>query len=109
MNIETTALDGVLILQPKIFGDARGFFLESFNQRNFDEAVGHHVDFVQDNHSRSARGVLRGLHFQRGDKAQGKLVRCTAGAVYDVAVDIRRSSPTFGRWVGAELSADNQR
>ncbi len=109
MIIETTAIDGVLVLQPKVFGDARGFFLESFNQRAFDDAVGRHVDFVQDNHSRSARGVLRGLHFQKGDKAQGKLVRVAAGAVFDVAVDIRRTSPTFGRWVGVELSADNQR
>lgn len=109
MNIETTAIDGVLVLQPKVFGDARGFFLESFNQRVFDEAVGRRVDFVQDNHSRSARGVLRGLHFQKGDKAQGKLVRVAAGAVFDVAVDIRRGSPTFGRWVGVELSADNHR
>jgi dTDP-4-dehydrorhamnose 3,5-epimerase len=109
MNIETTAIDGVLVLQPKVFGDARGFFLESFNQRAFDEAVGRHVDFVQDNHSRSARGVLRGLHFQKGAKAQGKLVRVVAGAVFDVAVDIRRASPSFGRWVGVELSADNHR
>ncbi|MGN6529583.1 MAG: dTDP-4-dehydrorhamnose 3,5-epimerase [Burkholderiaceae bacterium] len=109
MNAETTAIEGVLILQPKVFGDARGFFLESFNQKVFDQAVGHHVDFVQDNHSRSARGVLRGLHFQRGEKAQGKLVRVVAGAVFDVAVDIRRDSPTFGRWVGVELSADNHR
>lgn len=109
MNIETTAIAGVLVLQPKVFGDARGFFLESFNQRVFDEAVGHHVEFVQDNHSRSARGVLRGLHFQKGARAQGKLVRVAAGAVFDVAVDIRRASPTFGRWVGVELSADNHR
>ncbi len=109
MNVETTAIDGVLILQPKVFGDARGFFFESFNQAAFDAAVGHHVDFVQDNHSRSARGVLRGLHFQKGAKAQGKLVRVTSGAVFDVAVDIRRDSPTFGRWVGVELSGDNHR
>ena len=109
MNVETTAIEGVLILQPKVFGDARGFFFESFNQQAFDAAVGQHVDFVQDNHSRSARGVLRGLHFQRAPRAQGKLVRCTAGAVFDVAVDIRRDSPTFGRWVGVELSADNHR
>ncbi len=109
MNIETTAIEGVLILQPKLFGDARGFFLESFNQRAFDEAVGKHVDFVQDNHSRSARGVLRGLHFQKGERAQGKLVRVVAGSVFDVAVDIQRASPTFGRWVGVELNADNHR
>ena len=109
MNVETTAIEGVLVLQPKVFGDARGFFLESFNQAAFDAAIGHHVDFVQDNHSRSARGVLRGLHFQKGAKAQGKLVRVTSGAVFDVAVDIRRASPTFGRWVGVELSGENHR
>jgi dTDP-4-dehydrorhamnose 3,5-epimerase len=109
MQIERTAIDDVLIFSPKVFGDARGFFLESFNQRSFDQAIGGHVDFVQDNHSRSARGVLRGLHFQRDDDAQGKLVRVAAGAVFDVAVDIRRDSPSYGRWVGVELSADNQR
>ena len=109
MNVIETAIPGVLILEPKVFGDARGFFLESFNQRVFDEAVGTHVDFVQDNHSRSSRGILRGLHFQRGAHAQGKLVRVAAGAVFDVAVDIRPGSATFGRWVGAELSADNHR
>ena len=109
MNVETTAIEGVLVLQPKVFGDARGFFFESFNQAAFDAAVGRHVDFVQDNHSRSARGVLRGLHFQKGAKAQGKLVRVTSGAVFDVAVDIRRASPTFGRWVGVELSGENHR
>ena len=109
MNVETTVIADVLVLQPKVFGDARGFFLESFNQNAFDAAVGHHVNFVQDNHSRSARGVLRGLHFQKGAKAQGKLVRVTAGAVFDVAVDIRRDSPTFGRWVGVELSGENHR
>jgi len=109
MNVIETAIPGVLILEPKVFGDARGFFLESFNQRVFDEAVGTHVDFVQDNHSRSRRGILRGLHFQRGAHAQGKLVRVAAGAVFDVAVDIRPGSPTRGRWVGVELSADNQR
>jgi dTDP-4-dehydrorhamnose 3,5-epimerase len=109
MRVETTAIDGVLVLQPKVFGDARGFFLESFNQEAFDAAVGHHVDFVQDNHSRSARGVLRGLHFQKAPKAQGKLVRVTSGAVFDVAVDIRRHSPTFGRWAGVELSGENHR
>ena len=109
MHVETTAIDGVLILQPKVFGDARGFFLESFNQNAFDAAVGHHVGFVQDNHSRSARGVLRGLHFQKGERAQGKLVRVTSGAVFDVTVDIRRDSPTFGRWVGLELNGENHR
>jgi dTDP-4-dehydrorhamnose 3,5-epimerase len=109
MNVIETAIPGVLILEPKVFGDARGFFLESFNQRVFDAAVGSHVDFVQDNHSRSRRGILRGLHFQRGAHAQGKLVRVAAGAVFDVAVDIRPGSATQGRWVGVELSADNQR
>ena len=109
MIVETTAIADVLVLQPKVFGDARGFFLESFNQTAFDAAVGRHVDFVQDNHSRSARGVLRGLHFQKGAKAQGKLVRVTSGAVFDVAVDIRRGSPTFGRWTGVELSGENHR
>jgi dTDP-4-dehydrorhamnose 3,5-epimerase len=109
MNVETTAIEGLLVLQPKVFGDARGFFLESFHQEAFDAAVGRHVDFVQDNHSRSTRGVLRGLHFQKGARAQGKLVRVAAGSVFDVAVDIRRASPTFGRWVGVELSADNHR
>jgi dTDP-4-dehydrorhamnose 3,5-epimerase len=109
MNVIKTALEGVLILEPKVFGDERGFFMESFNQRAFDEAVGHHVDFVQDNHSRSARGVLRGLHFQLPPHAQGKLVRVTQGSVFDVAVDMRKSSPTFGRWVGVELSGTNHR
>jgi dTDP-4-dehydrorhamnose 3,5-epimerase len=109
MNVLTTAIPGVLILEPRVFGDARGFFLESFNQRAFDEAVGAHVEFVQDNHSRSRRGVLRGLHFQRGEHAQGKLVRVASGAVFDVAADIRPGSPTFGRWVGVELSSENQR
>jgi dTDP-4-dehydrorhamnose 3,5-epimerase len=109
MNIIKTALEGVLILEPKVFGDERGFFMESFNQRVFDEAVGRHVEFVQDNHSRSARGVLRGLHFQLPPHAQGKLVRVTQGSVFDVAVDLRRSSPTFGHWVGVELSGTNHR
>ncbi|WP_374674415.1 dTDP-4-dehydrorhamnose 3,5-epimerase [Ideonella sp.] len=109
MKIETTALDGVLLLTPRVHGDARGFFLESFNERAFDAAVGAPVRFVQDNHSRSARGVLRGLHFQRSPHAQGKLVRVVRGAVFDVAVDVRPGSATFGRWVGAELSADNHR
>ncbi len=109
MNVQKTAIDGVLVLEPRCFGDARGFFMESFNQKLFNDAVGHEVVFVQDNHSRSARGVLRGLHFQRPPHAQGKLVRVTAGAVFDVAVDIRRDSRTFGRWVGMELSGDNHR
>ena len=109
MNIERTAIDGVLILQPKVFGDARGFFLESFHQQRFDEAAGGSIAFVQDNHSRSAKGVLRGLHYQRPPHAQGKLVRVTQGSVFDVAVDMRRASPTFGRWVGVELSGENHR
>jgi dTDP-4-dehydrorhamnose 3,5-epimerase len=109
MNVERTAIDGVLILQPKVFGDARGFFMESFNQQRFDEAVGRPIAFVQDNHSRSTRGVLRGLHYQLAPHAQGKLVRVTQGSVFDVAVDLRRSSPTFGRWVGVELTGENQR
>jgi dTDP-4-dehydrorhamnose 3,5-epimerase len=109
MKVTKTAIDGVLVLEPKVFGDERGFFLESFSQRLFDEAVGSHVEFVQDNHSRSVKGVLRGLHYQLPPHAQGKLVRVTQGSVFDVAVDIRRSSPTFGRWVGFELSAQNHR
>ena len=109
MNVVKTAIEGVLIFEPKVFGDARGFFMESFNQRIFNEAVGHEVQFVQDNHSRSSKGVLRGLHFQKAPHAQGKLVRAAAGAVFDVAVDIRPGSATFGHWVGVELNADNQR
>jgi dTDP-4-dehydrorhamnose 3,5-epimerase len=102
-----TAIPEVVLLEPKVFGDARGFFLESFNQRAFADATGLDVQFVQDNHSRSARGVLRGLHYQIR-QPQGKLVRVVRGAVFDVAVDVRRSSPTFGRWVGEELSEQNQ-
>jgi dTDP-4-dehydrorhamnose 3,5-epimerase len=109
MKITPTALPEVLILEPRVFGDARGFFTESWSEKVFNQAVGQDFHFVQDNHSRSARGVLRGLHFQLPPHAQGKLVRCVAGAVFDVAVDIRRSSPNFGRWVGVELSADNHR
>ena len=108
LNVIRTPLEGVLILEPKVFGDARGFFLESYNRRDFAAATGVDVDFVQDNHSRSRRGVLRGLHYQI-KQPQGKLVRVVRGAVFDVAVDIRRSSPTFGRWTGAELSEENQR
>lgn len=107
MNIIETALPGVLIIEPRVFGDARGFFLESWNERSFADA-GLAMAFVQDNHSRSARGVLRGLHYQL-ENPQGKLVRVTRGAVFDVAVDIRRSSPHFGQWVGVELSAENHR
>ena len=109
MQITPTALPEVLLLEPKVFGDERGFFLESFNQKTFDAAVGRHVEFVQDNHSRSAKGVLRGLHYQLAPHAQGKLVRAVTGAVFDVAVDLRRSSPNFGKWVGYELSAENKR
>ena len=109
MKITRTAIEGMLIIEPKVFGDARGFFFESFNQCAFNEAVGRDVAFVQDNHSRSGHGVLRGLHFQRPPHAQGKLVRVTQGSVYDVAVDVRRSSPTFGQWFGVELSGDNHR
>lgn len=108
MRIEPTAIPDVLILEPRVFGDDRGFFMESFNQRHFDEAVGSHVEFCQDNHSRSSKGVLRGLHYQVR-QPQGKLVRVTRGRVFDVAVDIRRSSPTFGHWVGVELSELNHR
>ena len=109
MNIIRTAIPDVLILEPKVFGDARGFFMESWNQKVFDEAVGHPVRFVQDNHSRSSRGVLRGLHYQLPPHAQGKLVRVVRGTVWDVAVDIRQGSPTFGQWVAEELSEDNHR
>ncbi|WP_399685191.1 dTDP-4-dehydrorhamnose 3,5-epimerase [Xenophilus sp.] len=108
MKVTPTAIPEVLILEPKVFGDERGFFMESFNQKVFDEAVGYHVDFVQDNHSRSSRGVLRGLHYQI-QQPQGKLVRCVLGGVFDVAVDVRRGSPTFGKWVGVELTEDNHR
>lgn len=108
MKVTPTAIPEVLVIEPKVFGDARGFFYESFNGRAFDEAVGRHVDFVQDNHSRSVKGVLRGLHYQI-QQPQGKLVRVARGAVFDVAVDIRKSSPTFGKWVGVELSEENHK
>lgn len=107
-TVTPTALAQVLILEPKVFGDARGFFLESFNARDFAQATGLSVDFVQDNHSKSAKGVLRGLHYQI-QHPQGKLVRVVQGEVFDVAVDMRQSSPTLGRWVGVHLSADNHR
>ena len=106
MNATPLAIPDVIVFEPKVFGDERGFFFESFNQRVFEEAIGHSVSFVQDNHSRSARNVLRGLHYQI-QQPQGKLVRVVQGEVFDVAVDIRRSSPTFGKWVGAVLSAQN--
>ncbi|MFM7343197.1 MAG: dTDP-4-dehydrorhamnose 3,5-epimerase [Betaproteobacteria bacterium] len=107
-TVTPAALPEVLILEPKVFGDDRGFFFESFNQRDFQQAAGLNVHFVQDNHSKSSQGVLRGLHYQI-QHPQGKLVRVTQGAVFDVAVDLRRSSPNFGKWVGVELSADNKR
>lgn len=102
------AIPDVFLLQPKVFGDERGFFFESFNQRQFDQAIGRHVCFVQNNHSRSANNVLRGLHYQI-KQPQGKLVRVVTGEVFDVAVDLRRSSPSFGRWVGERLSAENKK
>jgi len=108
MKVTPTAIPGVLIIEPKVFGDARGFFYESFNQKAFNDATGTNHQFVQDNHSRSAKGVLRGLHYQV-NKPQGKLVRVVRGAVFDVAVDIRPDSPAFGRWVGVELTEDNHK
>jgi len=107
MHIETTAIPGVLIIEPKVFGDERGFFLESFNEREMRK-IGIDAHFVQDNHSRSRRNVLRGMHYQLV-QPQGKLVRVVSGTAFDVAVDMRRDSPTFGRWVGVELSAENKR
>lgn len=108
MNVIQTAIPDLLILEPKVFGDARGFFMESFNAKAFQAATGLDVHFVQDNHSRSAKGVLRGLHYQI-EQAQGKLVRVVRGSVFDVAVDLRKSSATFGKWVGVELSEENNR
>ncbi|HVI74573.1 MAG TPA: dTDP-4-dehydrorhamnose 3,5-epimerase [Anaeromyxobacteraceae bacterium] len=108
MNVRPTSIPDVLVVEPKVFGDARGFFFESFNQRAFEVAVGRPVAFVQDNHSLSAKGVLRGLHYQL-PHPQGKLVRVVRGDVFDVAVDLRRASPTFGKWVGETLSAENKR
>jgi dTDP-4-dehydrorhamnose 3,5-epimerase len=104
-----TAIADVLVIEPTVFGDARGAFFESWNRRAFQDLVGREVDFVQDNHSISARGVLRGLHYQLAPRAQGKLVRVVAGEVFDVAVDLRRSSHTFGKWTGERLSAINRR
>lgn len=108
MNIIKTDIPDILIIEPKVFGDARGFFYESFNQKVWQEKTGLTTTFVQDNHSRSEKNVLRGLHYQI-QQPQGKLVRVVRGAVFDVAVDLRQSSPTFGRWVGVELSEDNHR
>jgi dTDP-4-dehydrorhamnose 3,5-epimerase len=108
MKATPTAISDVMLIEPRVFGDPRGFFYESFNARDFEAATGVRLAFVQDNHSKSARGVLRGLHFQQ-QRPQGKLVRVVAGEVFDVAVDIRRDSPTYGQWVGEILSASNQR
>lgn len=109
MKVIATSIPEVLVLEPKVFGDERGYFMETYSRRAFKEATGLDVVFVQDNHSRSTQGVLRGLHYQLPPHAQGKLVRVTSGVVFDVAVDMRRSSSTFGRWVGSELSAANHR
>lgn len=108
MQATPLAIPDVILLEPRVFGDDRGFFFESYNEKKFQDAVGYAVDFVQDNHSRSAQNVLRGLHYQI-KQAQGKLVRVVHGAVFDVAVDIRRGSPTFGQWVGEILSAENKK
>lgn len=108
MNVIETEIPDLLILEPKVFGDARGFFMESFNAKTFKALTGVEVDFVQDNHSRSGLGVLRGLHYQI-QQPQGKLVRVSSGRVFDVAVDMRRSSPTFGKWAGVELTGENHR
>ena len=109
MNIIKTNIPDVLIVEPKVFEDERGFFFESFNKRDWLDATGIDCDFVQENHSRSTKGVLRGLHYQLSPMAQGKLVRCVVGEVFDVAVDIRKKSPDFGQWVGFHLSAENKR
>ena len=109
MKFTPLNIPDVVLIEPKVFGDSRGFFLESFKQDLFNEATGTNYEFIQDNHSRSSKGVLRGLHYQLPPYAQGKLVRVITGAVFDVAVDIRRSSPTFGKWVGAELTAENHK
>lgn len=109
MNVIKTDIEGVVIIEPKVFGDHRGYFFESFNAREFEAQTGQKIDFVQDNESKSCYGVVRGLHFQKGDKAQSKLVRVVSGAVLDVAVDIRPGSPTFGKYVSVELTAENHR
>ncbi len=108
MKVTTTPIEGLLVLEPRVFGDERGFFFESWNRRVFNQAVGAEVEFVQDNHSRSTRGVLRGLHYQ-ASKPQGKLVRVVSGAVFDVAVDLRPGSPTMLKWFGLELSGENKK
>lgn len=109
MNYIEQSVKGVFVIEPKVFGDSRGYFYESFKQAEFDEHIGHHVEFVQENQSKSSNGVLRGLHYQKGDASQAKLVRVVKGAVLDVAVDIRKSSPTFGKYVAVELSEENNR
>lgn len=109
MKIIDTLIPEVKIIEPTVFGDERGFFFESFHQSRFEQAIGYAVNFIQDNHSRSVKGVLRGLHYQLSPHAQAKLVRCVQGEVFDVAVDIRRGSATFGKWVGVHLSAENKR
>jgi dTDP-4-dehydrorhamnose 3,5-epimerase len=109
MKVTPLSIPDVLLIEPKVFGDARGFFFESFNQQVFNEATGLELQFVQDNHSKSAKNVLRGLHYQLPPRSQGKLVRVIAGEVFDVAVDIRHGSPTFGQWVGDIISAENKR
>ncbi|WP_338557101.1 dTDP-4-dehydrorhamnose 3,5-epimerase [Erwinia sp. E_sp_B04_7] len=109
MKITKTSIPDVMIFEPTVYGDKRGFFFESFNKKIFEEAIGRNIDFVQDNHSKSSKGVLRGLHYQVAPHAQGKLVRCTQGAVFDVAVDIRKGSDTFAKWVGIELSSENKK
>jgi dTDP-4-dehydrorhamnose 3,5-epimerase len=109
MNVIASSIPDVLIIEPKLFKDERGFFFESFNQNRFEDALGYKVNFVQDNHSKSVMGALRGLHYQLPPKAQGKLVRVIQGEVFDVAVDLRESSATFGKWIGEILSADNKK
>ena len=109
MNYIEQSVKGVFVIEPKVFGDSRGYFYESFKQAEFDEHIGHHVAFVQENQSKSSKGVLRGLHYQKGDASQAKLVRVVKGSVLDVAVDIRKSSPTFGKYVAVELSEENNR
>ena len=109
MKATPLAIPEVILIEPTVYTDERGFFFESFNQKEFENAVGYSVNFVQDNHSKSTKGVLRGLHYQLPPKAQGKLVRAIQGEVFDVAVDIRKNSPTFGKWVGEKLSAENKK
>ena len=109
MKVTPLSIPDLLLIEPQVFGDDRGFFYESFNQNKFEEAMGKKINFVQDNHSKSIKGVLRGLHYQLAPKAQGKLVRVIQGEVFDVAVDLRQSSATFGKWVGEILSSDNKK